>query len=77
MRPLLRKYLDSRSPRCYNTYKFLCREDTMTTYTFPYGDGAVIAQLDERQVLGVLRGNHTPPLPHIPTGALGGVKPSY
>lgn len=39
----------------------------MTTYTFPYGDGAVIAQLDERQVLGVLRGNHTPPLPHIPT----------
>ena len=32
----------------------------MKQYTFPYGDGQVSLELDERQVLGVLRGQSLP-----------------
>ena len=37
----------------------------MKQYTFPYGDGQVSLELDERQVLGVLRGHETPPIEDI------------
>ena len=41
----------------------------MKRFTFRYGDGAVSADLDEKNILGVLHGNHVPALTDIP-GAL-------
>lgn len=37
----------------------------MKEYIFPYGDGSVRVGLDEKQVLGVLRGHETPPIADI------------
>ena len=37
----------------------------MTDYTFAYGDTTVTLPLDERQVLGVVRGNRVPPVSDI------------
>ena len=37
----------------------------MKEYIFPYGDGSVRAVLDEKQVLGELRGHETPPIADI------------
>ena len=38
----------------------------MREFTFRYGDGEVTAKLEEKQILGVLRGNETPPVKDIP-----------
>ena len=43
----------------------------MKEYTFAYGSGQVSLRLDEKQVLGVLRGHETPPIGDIPAALRG------
>ena len=39
----------------------------MKQFSFRYGSGTVTADLDEKNILGVLRGKPTPPIDDIPS----------